>query len=143
MKYINTPFIILIILIASVSCSGKKGVVSSLPFTLEDVFLDKQQNRIFFDIPDKPDSIKLISIFYKGNTYTITTYSTGVYVASLVRPDKIISSDRTQEINNPLPELFTKPPVDLASGESLLYFSQSGKEKYYRLARIRTKVNKD
>jgi hypothetical protein len=155
MKKLFALFLVAIALNIFASCAQNRQLVEQLPFTITNAYYTSwiaQQPKntsgidLSLTIPNKTDDITLKSVYFKGQLAVLreekeTIYSTH-FISAKENPDYTISSDIRKEVNNPKPQLYKQPPVELRPDDALLIYLQDGKERYYKLKNLKDKGTK-
>ncbi|MGB3775069.1 MAG: hypothetical protein WA951_07400 [Leeuwenhoekiella sp.] len=156
MSKIISSFFFLIMLQTLTGCAQNRQLVEEPPFTLSNTYYtswiaQQPENSsgidFFFEIGDKPDNVDFKQIFFKGDVAKIQANEDNTrYVAHFSsvkgQKDYKLSSDMSEEANNPRPYIATKSPVDIANDEALIVYSQNGKDYFFKMTNIQDKGTK-
>ena len=138
----NLKWVSLFLLIIITSCGGSSDLVSNPAFKIlnpEKQTLKANGHTILFQTSVLPRNVAFKSLYFGQRKATVLWDSENTYYADfpLFNSDgeKILSSDMSEEANNPLPVMPVEVPYELEDNEALLHYSE-GEETYYTIFEV-------
>lgn len=124
-----------LILILNISCGGSSELVQTPPFKIEKTFKKANNTRevqVLFEVSELPGDVVFKELYFQNKKSRVLWDSSKTYYATFsnTQPnaeDRILSSDRAQEANNPLPQVPAKPPYAITENQALLNYQVNDK----------------
>ncbi len=135
-------WVFLIFVVMCSSCGGSSDLITDPPFKIVRAKRQKMEKKgysISFETSILPRDIAFKSLYFGQRKAKVLWDSKDTYYANfpLFNSDaeKILSSDMSEEANNPVPVMPVEVPHPLEENEALLHYSE-GEETYYTIFEV-------
>ncbi|RXG17896.1 hypothetical protein DSM03_101595 [Leeuwenhoekiella aestuarii] len=125
----------LLLLILNISCGGSSEFVKNPPFKVDKTLKKAEKAgevQVVFDVSELPADVIFKDLYFQNKKSRILWDSTATYYATFSdtkanSEDRVLSADRAQEANNPLPQVPVKPPYKISENQALLNYQVNDK----------------
>ena len=135
------------------NCASSQSLEKSIPLEIGDVYFQNwvagvkgggSGVNLFIPIISNTNNIILDSVYFRGKKVKLELKNNTLYVGyfkSLIneKKDIVMSSNRIEELNNPVPKIPKNIPFKLENNECVVSYKNNGKTKYHKLSNITEK----
>ncbi|RXG32929.1 hypothetical protein [Leeuwenhoekiella marinoflava] len=124
-----------LLLILNISCGGSSEFVKNPPFKVDRTQTKAEKSgefQVVFDVSELPADVVFKELYFQNKKSRVHWNSTATYYAAFSDTqvngeDRVLSTDRAQEANNPLPQMPVKPPYKISENQALLTYQVKDK----------------
>ncbi|MFD2825140.1 hypothetical protein ACFSYG_01550 [Leeuwenhoekiella polynyae] len=124
-----------LLLILNISCGGSSELVKNPPFKVDKTQTKAEKPdkvQVVFDVSELPADVVFKDLYFQNKKSRVLWDSRATYYATFSNAkvnseDRVLSADRAQEANNPLPQVPVKPPYKISENQALLNYQVKDK----------------